>query len=159
PSTRNEAAPAFDRETTGDLTGDATDATRERRAHPRSMRSTTQALALASARHPWRTVGAWVAAVLIAIVAIAGLLGGQLTTEGNPTNNPESERADDALSRAFPADPSVEISDILVVHSPRYTVDAPQFRALVSGLAADVRAAGVDSVRSYLDSRDRSLVS
>jgi len=51
------------------------------------------------------------------------------------------------------------VTDIVVVRSPQYTVDAPQFQALVRGLASDVRqAGGVDSLRTYLDVRDPSLV-
>ena len=52
-------------------------------------------LVLASARHPWRVIGIWIAAFVIALVAIGALLGGALTTEGNPTNNPQSQRAKD----------------------------------------------------------------
>jgi uncharacterized membrane protein YdfJ with MMPL/SSD domain len=111
------------------------------------------------ARHPWRTIGAWVALVLVAVVAIVTLLGGALTTEGKPTNNPQSERADDALSAAFPPSAGAAVTEIVVVRSPRYTVEAPQFQALVRGLALDVRHAGADNVRSYLDSHDPSLVS
>jgi uncharacterized membrane protein YdfJ with MMPL/SSD domain len=113
-----------------------------------------------SARHPWRTIGAWVAAVVVGVVAIGALLGGSLTTEGNPTNNPQSERAKDALDEAFPPTMSAAVTDIVVVRSSRYTVGAPQFGALVRGVVANVRrAGGVDSVRSYLDTRDPSLVS
>ena len=39
------------------------------------MRLSTQTLASASARHPWRTIGAWIAVSILAIVAIALLLG------------------------------------------------------------------------------------
>src|SRR5215471_11121535 len=118
------------------------------------------ALATWSARHPWRTVGAWLAAVVLAVVAIGALLGGALTTQGTPTNNPQSERAHHALSAAFPPTAGAAVTDIVVVRSPRYNVDAPQFRALVRGLAAQVRrAGGVASVRSYLTARDPSLIS
>jgi uncharacterized membrane protein YdfJ with MMPL/SSD domain len=121
--------------------------------------SRISALALASARHPWRTVVAWIAAVVVAIVAIGGLLGGALSTEGHPTNNPQSERAKDVLTGAFPPTVQGAVTDIVVVRSSKYTVDAPQFRALVRSLAADVRAAGdVASVRTYLDASDPSLV-
>ena len=123
------------------------------------MKLSTQSLASASARHPWRTIGAWTAAVVVAVGAIGALLGGALTTEGNPTNDPQSQRAKDALARAFPPTVSGAVTDIVVVRSPRYTVDAPQFRAVVRALASDVRRAeGVDGVRSYLDVRDPSLV-
>jgi uncharacterized membrane protein YdfJ with MMPL/SSD domain len=119
----------------------------------------TQALASASARHPWRTIGVWFATVIAAAVAIGALLGGALTTEGNPTNHPQSQRAEDALFQSFPPTVGAAVTDIIVVRSSQYTVDAPQFRALVRGLAADVRQTGVDGVRTYLDARDPSLVS
>jgi len=121
---------------------------------------TLSALATSSARHPWRTVGGWLAAVVAAVVAIGALLGGALTTEGNPTNNPQSQRADDVLSAAFPATAGAAVTDIVVVRSSRHNVRAPQFRALVRGLVAQVRRAdGVESVRSYLAARDPSLIS
>src|SRR5262245_54963580 len=111
-------------------------------------------LAVGSARHPWWTIGAWVAAVVVAVVAIGGLLGGALTTEGNLTTNPESERADEAVSAAFPPTVGAAITDIIVVRSPRYTVDASQFQSFVRRLVSQVRRAeGVESVRSYLDAR------
>src|SRR5215468_1125879 len=117
-------------------------------------------LATTSARHPWRTIGAWLAAVVAAVIAIGALLGGALTTQGNPTNHPQSERAHDALSAAFPPAAGAAVTDIVVVRSPRYTVDAPQFQALVRGLAALVRRArGVESVRSFLAAPDPSLIS
>ena len=62
----------------------------------------SQRLAVTSARHLRRTLGAWIAVCVLAVVAIGGLLGGALTTEGKPTNNPQSERALDALRPAFP---------------------------------------------------------
>jgi putative drug exporter of the RND superfamily len=117
-------------------------------------------LVLASARHPWRTIGAWVAAMLVAVAAIGGLLGGALTTEGNPTNNPQSQRAKDVREAAFPAASSAAITDIVVVRSPRYAVDARRFRTFVRTLAGEVGGAeGVESVRTHLGADDPSLVS
>src|SRR4029450_498154 len=114
---------------------------------------------LASASHPWRTIGAWVAAMVVAFVAIGGLLGGARTTEGNPTKNPPSERANAVREAAFPASSSAAMTDIVVVRSPRYTVDAPTFRTLVRRLAGEVREAeDVESIRTYLGARDPSLV-
>jgi uncharacterized membrane protein YdfJ with MMPL/SSD domain len=119
-----------------------------------------QRLAVASASHPWRTVGAWAAAIVVAVVVIGALLGGALTTEGKPTNNPQSERAKDVREAAFPAASSSAITDIVIVHSRRYTVDAPQFQTLVSMLAGEVRAAkDVEGIRTYLQGSDPSLVS
>ena len=124
------------------------------------VKLSTQAVTMMSARHPWRTVGVWVAAVVVGVVAIMVFLGGSLTTEGNPTNNPQSERAKAAVDEAFPPTVGAAVTDIVVVRSSRYTVDVPQFGALVRGVVADLRrAGGVDSVRSYLDTHDPSLVS
>jgi uncharacterized membrane protein YdfJ with MMPL/SSD domain len=115
-------------------------------------------LALMSARHPWRTIGAWVVLVLIGVVAIGGLLGGALTTEGNPTNNPESQRAEKALNASFAAAAGAAITDIIIVRSASYTIDDPEFEALLRRLASEVRAAGVTPVRTYLSNGDQSLV-
>jgi uncharacterized membrane protein YdfJ with MMPL/SSD domain len=120
-----------------------------------------QRIALACATSPWRTIGGWLAAIVLAVVAIGALLGGALTTEGKPTDNPQSQRAKDVREAAFPAASGAAITDIIVVRSRRYTVDAPQYRAFVRTLAGEVRGAkGVESVRSYVgSSEDPSLVS
>jgi RND superfamily putative drug exporter len=98
--------------------------------------------------------------MVVAVVVIGGLLGGALTTEGNPTNNPQSQRAKDVREAAFSAASSAAITDIVVVHSSRYTVDAPQYRAFVRTIAGEVRGAeDVESIRTYLSVRDPSLVS
>jgi uncharacterized membrane protein YdfJ with MMPL/SSD domain len=124
------------------------------------MKLSTKALARASAAHPWRTLAAWAAAVLLSFVAVAGLLPGALTTEGKPTNDPQSEAATDVQARAFPPDPERAVSDLVIVRSEQYGVDSAPFRGFVERLAAGVRATeGVQTVRSYLDGTDPSLVS
>ena len=121
------------------------------------MTTGLQKIALASARHPRRTIGAWIAAMLVAFVAIGALLGGALTTEGNPTNNPQSQRAKHVREAAFPA----AFTDLVIVRSPHYTVDTPSFRSFVGALSAKVGAVkGVARVNTYLTdpqlaSRDR----
>jgi RND superfamily putative drug exporter len=120
----------------------------------------TRALALASASHPWRTIAAWAIAAVLAIFATGALLGGSLSSENHPTDNRQSERAADLLDRSFPAGSSASATDMIVVHSERYTVDSPQFRGLVDGLAGEVRdQAGVASATTYLDGANPSLVS
>ncbi len=117
-------------------------------------------VALASARHPRRTIALWLAAMVLAFAAVGALLGGALTTEGKPTNNPQSERAKDALEAAFPTASSAAITDIVVVRSPQYTVKDPRFRAFVRRLGSEVRGAkGVESVRTFFGAHDPSLVS
>jgi RND superfamily putative drug exporter len=98
--------------------------------------------------------------MVIAFVAIGALLGSALTTEGNPTNNPQSQRAKDIRESAFPAASSAGMTDVVVVSSARYAVDTPQFRAFVGDLAGRVRAAkGVEGVRTYLAANGSQLVS
>ena len=123
------------------------------------MSLSTQAIARACASHPWRTIATWIALVVVAFFAIVLLLGGSLTTDGAPTNTPDSKRADDALERAFPLAARREATDIVIVRSPRYTVSSPQFRDVVTRLVGDARGVdGVTSVTSYLTG-GQSLVS
>ncbi|HVR12576.1 MAG TPA: hypothetical protein VMS41_02260, partial [Gaiellaceae bacterium] len=109
----------------------------------------TERLARACSNHPWRAIGGWIVAVVLAVAALAFLLG-DLTTEGHPTNNPESQRASALIAEGFPPDPSRATSDLVVINSTRYTVDDPQYRAFVAKLVAEGRATGgVANARVY----------
>jgi putative drug exporter of the RND superfamily len=123
------------------------------------VKLSTTSLATASASHPWRVVAMWIAVAVLAILAIVTLLGGSLTTEGNPTNNPESERAEDVRLAAFPPDPSRSVSDIVVIRSEEYPVDSPQFKAFVRGFVQDDRISALANARTYLDDERAALVS
>ncbi|MDQ3380786.1 MAG: MMPL family transporter [Actinomycetota bacterium] len=118
----------------------------------------TEALASASARHPWRTVGAWITVFALSIVAIAALLGDGLSTDDAPTNNPESERAIAAQIQAFPPDPDMVGTDIVIVRSDRHTVDSPEFQSFVRALVVESDVPALSRARTYLDG-DASLVS
>jgi RND superfamily putative drug exporter len=122
------------------------------------MKLSTQAITTASARHPWRTIGAWIVAFALAIAAIGVLLGDSLTTEGAPTNNPESERAIDAIARAFPPNPATFATDVVVIRSERYTVDAPEFRAFAGALIREADEQALNP-RSYLTEPSTAAVS
>jgi putative drug exporter of the RND superfamily len=123
------------------------------------VRPSTKALAAASARHPWRTIAAWIVVLLLAVVAVATLLGGSLTTEGAPTNDPESERADEARFRAFPPRPGEVVSDIVVVRSETHTVDDEEFSAFLRALAPESGVRPLAEARTYLDGDGTPLVS
>ena len=122
------------------------------------MRLSTQTLAAASARHPWRTIGAWAVTTVLAVVAIALGLG-SLTTEGRPTNNPESERALDLIARAFPPDPQSLTTDVVVIRSERYTVDDLEFRVFVERLLEQSDEPALVEGRSYLTEPSTAAVS
>jgi uncharacterized membrane protein YdfJ with MMPL/SSD domain len=119
----------------------------------------TERLARACGAHPWRTIGAWLLAVVASGAALALLLG-DLTTEGHPTNNPESQRASDALVRAFPPQPQNAVSDIVVVRSNRYTVASSPFRAFVQRLETQGRETGaVAAAQSFYTTQNPALAS
>jgi hypothetical protein len=99
----------------------------------------TERLARACSAHPRRVFAGWVAALVAAFAAIALLLG-DLTTEGHPTNNPESERGTEAILRAFPPNPKNIVTDVVVVRSERYRVTDPAFAAFVRDLDRRGRA-------------------
>jgi putative drug exporter of the RND superfamily len=124
------------------------------------MRLSTEAIARASAHHPWRAVGGWLGVIVAAFVCIGVFLGGGLTTDGAPTNNPTSKRAETIVDRSFPPVQRRELTDVLIVRSSQYSVDAPRFRDFASDLVREIRGvSGVASVRSYVSDGDPSLVS
>jgi uncharacterized membrane protein YdfJ with MMPL/SSD domain len=91
-----------------------------------------------SARHPWRVLAVWGFAVLVGIALTAAFIG-DLTTESEVTNNPESEQAYELIGSRIPYDPEDEVSELIVVRSPSFTVDDPEFRSKVIALAGAVR--------------------
>ena len=73
----------------------------------------TQALAAASARHPWRTLGLWFVLIVLAGYAAGGL--GDVTSDENRGNS-ESDRANELISRLrVSTGPATEF---VVVESP-----------------------------------------
>jgi RND superfamily putative drug exporter len=113
-------------------------------------------LVLASASHPWRTIGVWAAAAVLAIFAIGALLGGSLSTENLPTDNRQSERASKLIERSFPAGSRASEAEVIVVRSDGQMVDSPRFRRVVDGLARDVRdISGVAGLGTPVVSQDR----
>ena len=101
----------------------------------------------------------WIAVVFLGILAIVTLLGGSLTTEGKPTNNPESERAEDVRLAAFPPDASTTVTDIVVIRSEEYTVDSPEFKAFVRRFVEDDQILALAGARTYLDDESPARVS
>src|SRR5262249_59057050 len=86
---------------------------RPRRSYHRAM-GVTERLARVSSRHPWRTVTAWVAAIIVALGLAAVFLPGNLTTNGHVTGHPQSERAESLFYRSFPPDPNT-FDELVVV--------------------------------------------
>jgi uncharacterized membrane protein YdfJ with MMPL/SSD domain len=107
----------------------------------------TQRLAVLCARHPWRTIAAWIGAIVVAVVLVGALLGDNLTSEGEVTNDPESLRAEDLVLERFPQQKGFD--EIIVVRSETLRVGSPAFRAKVEELARALRQTGaIDSART-----------
>jgi RND superfamily putative drug exporter len=119
----------------------------------------TRSLAATCARHPWWTIAAWVLAFVLAVVTIAVLLPGSLTTEGAPTNDPESERADDVRLHAFPPDPEHAVTDVVVVRSDTHLVRSAEFERFVRSFLDDPEIPALGRARTTFDTNDPSLVS
>ena len=126
-----------------------------------AMNLSTESLARASGRHPWTVLGLWAVGVVVAVGLAGVLLGDALTTDDYFTSEPESERAERLLrERKFSGPPKP--SDIVVVRSTTYKVDAPEFQAIVEKLHSDLAALGEREVTvapSYYQSKDESQVS
>jgi putative drug exporter of the RND superfamily len=99
----------------------------------------TQRLAAAAARHPWRTVGAWIAAVVVSFGLIAFFLGDALTGEAEQLNNPESQQAYDLLAQRLPSRPGDYTSDVVLIRSNALTVETERFDAKVDEVVNELR--------------------
>jgi uncharacterized membrane protein YdfJ with MMPL/SSD domain len=119
----------------------------------------TERLARASSRHPWRTFGAWIGAIVVALGLTITFLPGNLTTDGHVTGNPESKQAEDLFGTRFPPDENA-VDELIVVRSETRTVDDPAFRAFVGRLVARGQETGVVYRASvYYERRNPRLVS
>ncbi len=89
-----------------------------------------QKLAGSSARHPWRTLAAWVA-LLVVVTMLGNAFSGPTTGEGAGfTNDPDSQVANQLIDDHFHHDQLA--NETIVVHSERYTVDDDAFKQVVS---------------------------
>ena len=102
----------------------------------------TERLARAASRHPWRALGAWGGAIVVALVLAATLLPGNLTTNGHATNNPASRRAENVFATQFPPDKN-GIDELIVVRSAHLTVGDPAFKSFVQTLLTRAAGTGV----------------
>ena len=99
----------------------------------------TQRLALAAARHPWRTVAAWAAAVVLSIGLIGAFLGDALSGEAEQLNNPESEQGYVLIAERVPPT-GEDTTDVVLVRSDTVTTDDPEFRRKLDELVERLRS-------------------
>jgi putative drug exporter of the RND superfamily len=86
-------------------------------------------ISTAAARHPWRTIGAWLAAIVASVLLIVFFLGDALTGEAEQLNNPESEQAYDLMAERLSFDPTDFSTDVVLVRSDSLTPEDPRFEA------------------------------
>jgi len=111
-------------------------AKRSVRGIPVQLLPSTRSVAAASARHPWRTIGAWVLLLALAAVLQAGI-GSSFDGDDDFTNNPDSKQAETLANRHMGDDP---LDETVVFRSAQWTVDDPAFRAAVEATRAGLLA-------------------
>ena len=102
----------------------------------------TERLARSASRHPWRALGAWLAAIVVALGLSAAFLPGNLTTNGHSTNNPDSAQAEKLFNSRFPPDKN-GVDELVVVRSPGLRVQSAEFRAHLQQLVQRFKSTGV----------------
>ena len=120
----------------------------------------TEALARASARRPWTTVGAWVVVLVAAMVLTATLLGDATTEEFAFTNDPDSQRGNTLLEERLRGPRKSQ--EVVAVQSATLTVDDQAFRDRVEELYDQIIALGDEVIEGgthHYQSGDLSLVS
>lgn len=122
----------------------------------------TGRLAGASARHPWRVAGIWLAALLVGAALFIGL-GDALRQTDSPatsgTSNPDSAIGADLIEERFQRPDLAQ--ELVVVQSDGFTVDDPAYAAYVNELVSEIRGLNgiVLEATSYFESGDATLVS
>jgi RND superfamily putative drug exporter len=125
-----------------------------------SRRISPETLARASSKHPWRTLGAWLVAVLVGMALSGALLGKALTTQGDFVNTPDSKQAQQLIEQQLTG--PAKASEVVIVRSAATTVEDPAFETYVRGVqqrVTDLGTGTVGSVASYFDTNDPSTVS
>ena len=123
------------------------------------MRLSTQSLARASSRRPWRTVLIWIGTVVVAGGLIGALMGDALTQEAGFTNNPEAKQAFQLVEDRLRGERHP--TEIFIVSSETRTVDDPAYKAYVEGLQLKLQTLTdeVVAVQTYFQTADQSMVS
>src|SRR5215213_4306226 len=98
----------------------------------------TAGLARISARHPWRTVAAWIALVVLA-VTVQAAWPADTTTDIGLLNNPESQQGWDLLEEHGIREER-RGAETVIVRSATTTVDDPAFQTTVQHATDALRA-------------------
>ena len=97
----------------------------------------TSNLARSSARRPWWTIGAWILALVVAVVT-TGMLGMTTTSEVDFVNSPEAQTGLTVLEEAGLVDDN-PTDETIVVRAEGTTVDDPAFQSRVQDITGALR--------------------
>jgi RND superfamily putative drug exporter len=119
------------------------------------MSLSTESLARASARRPWRTVGIWIGTVVASLAIVSLFLGDTLTTEGEVTSPTDSKRAEELIAQHMPPpeNAAAGVTEVVVVSFDGGQVD----RERVQAFADDLRGAGAATVVTAADEGQQEL--
>ena len=95
------------------------------------MKLSPEAVARASSRHPWATVGVWVAAIAVAGYLASTFLAEALTTDIDFTDRPEAVQARDLIEKMRGEQ---KLAEFVVVVSETRTVGDAEYAQFVGRL-------------------------
>ncbi len=108
-------------------------------------------LAGASARHPWRTIGLWIA-LIVAITFLSSVASGNTNDQSfGFTNNPEAQVADRLVKKHMGNDTRAQ--ETIAIHSDALTVDDPVFKDVVVHTLSNLEPwkGDIASITNYYD--------
>ncbi len=119
----------------------------------------TGKLARASARHPWKTVAAWIIVLVVGLATMA-TIGNRFTMNEEFRIDLESRVADDLITQRLNGGAEDPAQERVIVSSTDLTVDDPAFEAVVANVASAIGAhEEVARVETYYDTEQDALVS
>jgi RND superfamily putative drug exporter len=107
-----------------------------------NKRSWTESLARACAKNKWWVVGAWAAAITLALFATMSWLNDALVTEATFTANPESMEAYNVMNDRLGVTETTVFDELIIIRNDTLTVDDPAFAARVNALYGELVALG-----------------
>ena len=136
-------------------------AERTGRAKIGTGRSFTERLARASATHPWRSIGAWLALVALAVVSMGALLGSGITSNMEFRGSKPDSIIGQKLVEKRLTGPQ-RMTDFVIVRSASLKVSDAAFQAYVQALAGRISGLGsgiVQNVSTIYATHDPTLQS
>ena len=112
------------------------------------MHISTKALAVVSARHPWKVIGLWVLLAVAAVAAQSLWLSSALTQDTRYSSSPDSQVGRDLLSERLTG-PSLR-NEVVIVRSDTLTVDDPAFAERLASLSGEIAERGPSSIPAVL---------